>query len=95
MNFFLCFVHQDLAQCVDEDFPIGTELTKLQQQAEAHNAFAAARCRVYIGREEYFTSINEQREKKHHEPFVLLGESGMNTVMSMQANVLPLHSLDS
>ena len=67
---------QDLAHCVDEDFPIGTELTKLEQQAEAHAAFAAARCRVYIGRQEYFTTINEEREKGHTEPFVLLGESG-------------------
>ena len=67
---------QDLANCVDEDFPLGTELTKLQQQAEAHAAFAAARCRVYIGREEYFTTINSEREKGHIEPFVLLGESG-------------------
>ena len=77
INLPYSFNCQDLARCVDEDFPIGTELTKLQQQAEAHAAFAAARCRVYIGREDYFTTINAQREKQDHQPFVLLGESGI------------------
>ena len=68
---------QDLERCVEEDFPKGTELTKLEQQHEAHNAFAEARCRVYIGRQEYFTGINDNRAKGENKPFVLLGESGM------------------
>lgn len=68
---------QDLERCVDEDFPAGTELTKLEQQREAHTAFAEARCRVYIGREEYFKTVDENRKNDIRQPFVLLGESGV------------------
>ena len=67
---------QDLSQCIEADFPKGTELTKLEQQREAHGAFAAARCRVYIGREQYFTDIDYNKNKGIDQPFVLLGESG-------------------
>ncbi|XP_053394800.1 uncharacterized protein LOC123525710 isoform X2 [Mercenaria mercenaria] len=69
-------IKKDLKRCVDEDFPVGTELTKLEQQREAHNAFAEKRCRVYIGREDYFRTVDEKRSKKINQPFVLLGESG-------------------
>lgn len=65
-----------MERCIDEDFPKGTELTKLEQQREAHTAFAEARCRVYIGRQEYFNNINKNRAKEISQPFVLLGESG-------------------
>ena len=67
---------QDLERCVDEDFPKGTELTKLEEQREAHTAFAEARCRVYIGRQDYFTEINNNRSQNITKPFVILGESG-------------------
>ena len=62
--------------CVDEDFPKGTELTKLEQQKEAHSAFSSVRCRVYIGRQDYFTEINNHRNQNINKPFVILGESG-------------------
>ncbi|KAL4237053.1 hypothetical protein ACF0H5_005437 [Mactra antiquata] len=66
----------DLLSVIDKDFPAGTELTKLELQREAHNAFAAVRVRVYIGRQEYFDIINENRSNQIKEPFVLMGESG-------------------
>ncbi|KAJ8300745.1 hypothetical protein KUTeg_022264 [Tegillarca granosa] len=67
---------KDLQWCVEQDFPAGTELTPLEREREAHQAFADARCRVYIGRQEYFVSIDENLKKGSNQPFVLLGESG-------------------
>ena len=67
---------QDLEWCVDEDFPKGTELSPLERERESHRAFADARCRVYIGREEYFTSIDDYMSQPQRKPLVLLGESG-------------------
>ncbi|KAK3101549.1 hypothetical protein FSP39_004391 [Pinctada imbricata] len=69
-------IKKDLMWSIDQDFPIGTELTPLEREREAHEAFAEVRCQVYIGREEYFTTITENMEKKLKQPFVLLGESG-------------------
>ncbi|XP_052774907.1 uncharacterized protein LOC128213338 [Mya arenaria] len=69
-------IKKDLEDSIEEDFPKGTELTKLEQQREAHQAFAAARTRVYIGRREYFDNIHEARAKGITKPFVLMGESG-------------------
>ncbi|WAR23121.1 Y7407-like protein [Mya arenaria] len=41
-------IKKDLEDSIEEDFPKGTELTKLEQQREAHQAFAAARTRVEV-----------------------------------------------
>ncbi|XP_071959587.1 uncharacterized protein [Antedon mediterranea] len=67
---------EDLTRCVDEDFPPGTELTGLQREKEAHVAFAEVRCRIYIGREDYFTAIDDHVAKDTDVPFVVLGRSG-------------------
>ncbi|XP_061175870.1 uncharacterized protein LOC133184810 [Saccostrea echinata] len=69
-------IKEDLQVCIDEDFPIGSELTPLEREREAHQAFADVRCQVYIGREEYFTEIDSNMEKGINQPMVLLGESG-------------------
>ncbi|XP_076109505.1 uncharacterized protein LOC143078527 [Mytilus galloprovincialis] len=69
-------IKQDLKGCVDQEFPIGSELTKLEQQGEAHAAFASQRCRVYIGNQNYFTEINKHRSQNISQPFIILGESG-------------------
>ncbi|KAL4236673.1 hypothetical protein ACF0H5_005057 [Mactra antiquata] len=69
-------IMKDLEACIDKDFPVGTELTKLEIQREAHIAFAAARTRIYIGSQAYFDTINEYRSKKINQPFVVKGESG-------------------
>ncbi|XP_052059702.1 uncharacterized protein LOC127700331 [Mytilus californianus] len=69
-------IKQDLKGCVDQEFPIGSELTKLEQQGEAHAAFASQRCRVYIGNQNYFTEINNHRSQNISQPFIILGESG-------------------
>ncbi|XP_033745872.1 LOW QUALITY PROTEIN: uncharacterized protein LOC117331312 [Pecten maximus] len=69
-------IKEDLEICVNEDFPIGTELTPLEREQEAHQAFGDARTQVYIGREQYFIDIDKVMEEKTDQPFVLLGESG-------------------
>ena len=75
--------------CVDQDFPAGTQLTPLEREREAHMAFADARRRVYIGREEYFTQIDAYMNEDQAQPFVLLGESGQ-WLLSM-STVPPVH----
>jgi hypothetical protein len=56
---------------------MGTEMTSLEREREAHKAFADARCRVYIGREQYFTQIDEFMNGNHCNPLVIMGESGI------------------
>ena len=68
---------------MDQDFPKGTELTALEREREAHLAFAAARKRVYIGRQEYFANISNFMTEHKGQPLVLLGESGI--VLHVQA----------
>jgi hypothetical protein len=72
----LSFCSQDLQNCIEDDFPAGTQLTPLQREKESHDAFADARRHVYIGKEEYFTALDEQVESFTGAPFVILGESG-------------------
>ena len=67
---------QDLITCLDEDFPVGTELTPLERERESHEAFADVRRRVYIGRDEYFNQINAYMLTHKPHPLVILGESG-------------------
>ena len=82
---------QDLQWCLDEDFPIGTELTPLEREREAHIAFAEARRRVYIGREEYFERISDYMKEDQDKPLVILGESGMSVlVCRLDMQVYPI-----
>nr|XP_006817896.1 PREDICTED: uncharacterized protein LOC100371827 [Saccoglossus kowalevskii] len=69
-------IKRDLESCVEEDFPIGTELTLLERERDAHMAFAEARRRVYIGRGEYFDHIQTFVGEQKQVPLVILGESG-------------------
>ena len=66
-------------RCINEDFPLGSQLTHVEQEREAHEAFADVRKRVYIGREEYFEAIDKHFEsvaRGENEPLVILGTSG-------------------
>ncbi|KAL5013818.1 hypothetical protein ScPMuIL_008088 [Solemya velum] len=69
-------IKKDLEWSINEDFPKGTELTPLEREREAHQAFADARCRVYIGGENYFAEINKTCDSGLSKPYVILGESG-------------------
>jgi len=68
---------------VEQDFPKGTELTPLEREREAHIAFADVRRRIYIGRGEYFTQIDNFMMTHQKEPLVILGESGMMLIHQM------------
>ncbi|XP_022091330.1 uncharacterized protein LOC110979639 [Acanthaster planci] len=76
-------IKKDLVWCVDQDFPPGSELSALQREQEAHQAFAEPRLRIYIGGQEYIQQINAYVQKATRSgedfvntPFVILGESG-------------------
>jgi len=67
---------EDLWHAIDEEYPKGSELTPLDQEAAEHEAFAESRARVYIGRKEYFDRLNTHIESDDP-PLVLLGDSGV------------------
>ncbi|XP_022088563.1 uncharacterized protein LOC110978130 isoform X2 [Acanthaster planci] len=82
-------IQQDLMWCIDQDFPPGTELSALQREHEAHQAFAEPRRRIYIGGLDYIKQIDafvqraasqaadgEATESTTNMPLVILGESG-------------------
>lgn len=83
-DFLICGKHpcvtsgtlQDLKKCIDTDFPVGSEPSALEREMEAHRAFADVRCRVYIGRQEYFQKIEDYFSTHKAHPLVILGESG-------------------
>ncbi|XP_041471148.1 TPR repeat-containing protein DDB_G0287407-like [Lytechinus variegatus] len=69
-------IRKDLEMCINQDFPPESKLTPLQREHEAHLSFAEVRRRVYIGRAEYFTKIDDYFAGNPKLPFVVLGESG-------------------
>jgi nephrocystin-3 len=68
-------VRDDLWKIIDKRFPIEKVPTPLERERMEHEAFAAQRRKVYIGREEYFNKLDEHVASKGL-PLVLLGESG-------------------
>ena len=78
---------QDLLACLDKDFPRGTELTPLQKEWEAHEAFAEARRRVYIGRNEYFEKVEDYVAQRKNTPLVIVGESGTLFISTVYSHV--------
>jgi tetratricopeptide (TPR) repeat protein len=66
---------EDLWAVIDKRFPEETVPTPLERERMDHEAFAAARTRVYIGREEYFQKL-DKHIAGDGPPLVLLGESG-------------------
>jgi tetratricopeptide (TPR) repeat protein len=69
------WVLDDLWNVIDKRFPAEEVPTPLQRERMEHEAFAAARRRVYIGREEYFRKLDEHIESDGP-PLVILGEPG-------------------
>jgi hypothetical protein len=68
-------VFDDLKAVIDQRFPEGSELEPLDREAQEHEAFAQAKHRIYIGRKEYFTRLDEYIHSDS-QPLVVLGESG-------------------
>lgn len=65
-----------LEAAIDQDFPITDAPTPLQRERAAHDAFAASRARVYVGRGHYFDHIDKHLSTHPSKPLVICGESG-------------------
>ncbi len=68
-------VLDDLWAVIDKRFPEEEVPTALEYERMGHEQFAAARTKVYIGRDEYFTQLNDHVNSTNP-PLVLTGESG-------------------
>ncbi|HEU6439736.1 MAG TPA: tetratricopeptide repeat protein [Terriglobales bacterium] len=65
----------DLAAVIERLYPAGSEPDPLDREAAEHEAFAASRSGVYIGRPEYFDRL-DAHAAGDGPPLVILGESG-------------------
>ena len=68
-------VLEDLWGAIDKRFPREEIPTALERERRDHEAFAAARRKVYIGRKEYFHRLDDHTATDGP-PLVVLGESG-------------------
>jgi tetratricopeptide (TPR) repeat protein len=69
------FVLEDLWEAINKDFPAGSEPTALEIEANKHETFANVRRSVYIGREDYYSYIDNHIETET-KPLVIQGDSG-------------------
>ncbi|KAL6069903.1 DUF4062 domain-containing protein [Balamuthia mandrillaris] len=70
-------VVEDLRALIDADFPLRDIPSPLEQDRMAHEAFAASRGRVYIGRQHYFKELTAHvSSPTGNKPIVVVGESG-------------------
>jgi len=69
------FVLEDLWSAIDKKFPASEVPSRLERERMDHEAFAEARRKVYIGRQEYFDTL-DAHVLSDGLPQVLLGESG-------------------
>lgn len=83
-------VFEDLAAAIDRRFPHGSEPAPLERERRAHQAFAAARTRLHVGRDEYLVRIDRHVESSS-EPLVVVGESGCGK-SALLANWASRHS---
>lgn len=66
---------EDLWAAIDQQFPESEIPTKLEKTRLEHEAFAAVRRNVYIGKQKYFDRLDEH-VNSDEAPLVILGESG-------------------
>ncbi|THJ18173.1 MAG: DUF4062 domain-containing protein [Nitrospira sp. CG24B] len=69
------WILEDFTALIDDQFPEGSQLDPLDQEALEHAAFAQSRARVYIGRQEYFERL-DTHVTGEGPPLIVLGESG-------------------
>jgi tetratricopeptide (TPR) repeat protein len=65
----------DLTAVIENLYPAGSEPDPLAREAAEHEAFAASRSRVYIGRPEYAKTLNAHAAGDGP-PLVIIGDSG-------------------
>lgn len=68
-------VLEDLWSAIDKKFPASEVPSRLERERLDHEAFAEARRKVYIGRQEYFDKLDAHASSDGL-PLVLLGDSG-------------------
>jgi len=68
-------VLRDMTAVIDQLYPEGSEPEPLDREATEHEAFAASRAGVYIGRQAYFDRLDAHAQSDGP-PLVVLGESG-------------------
>jgi nephrocystin-3 len=68
-------VLEDLWAAIDKRFPESEVPSRLERDRMEHEAFAGARRKVYIAREDYYKRLDEHI-KSEDSPLVILGESG-------------------
>ncbi len=68
-------VLKQLKDAIDKQFPLEDIPDSITHEAMEHEAFAEARRRTYIGRQDYFTRIDHQMQK-NGKPLLILGDSG-------------------
>jgi hypothetical protein len=69
------WVLRDLIRLIDDLYPEGSQPDPLDREAIEHEAFAASRARVYIGRKAYFDRLDEHAQG-NSPPLTILGDSG-------------------
>ena len=69
------WVLRDLTAVIDRLYPEGSPPDPLDREAADHEAFAASRIGVYVGRQIYLDALNKHA-RDDGPPLVLLGESG-------------------
>ena len=69
-------VLKDLWAAIDERFPEGSQPTRLERERMDNEAFAEMRRKVYIGRDEYYSTLDDHVTGEG-DPLVITGESGI------------------
>eukprot|EP01087_Luapelamoeba_hula_P007418 TRINITY_DN181_c2_g1_i1.p1 TRINITY_DN181_c2_g1~~TRINITY_DN181_c2_g1_i1.p1 ORF type:complete len:1492 (-),score=334.59 TRINITY_DN181_c2_g1_i1:1835-6310(-) len=70
------YVLEAMKKMIDKDFPLSEQPGPLERERALHDAFAATRASVYIGRQYYFDEIMKHLSNTNSKPMVIVGESG-------------------
>ncbi len=69
-------IRRDFTRLINQLYPEGSQPDPLDREAMDHAAYAKSRERVYIGRQEYFDTLDTYALSNDTQPLVILGESG-------------------
>jgi len=69
-------VKEDLWKLIDEAYPESEVPDALTRERMTHEAYAATRCRLYLGGERYFVALDDAMKAKSFRPVLITGQSG-------------------
>jgi nephrocystin-3 len=69
-------VKEDLWNLIDEAYPESEVPDALTRERMTHEAYAATRCRLYLGGERYFAALDDAMKAKSFRPVLITGQSG-------------------